>query len=350
MGIPAQRVKYLDLETNIGSIGFTSEISSDIYTAPQNLLKDISSDIGELVNSAAQTSIDAQKAIKSELNGALSEVSRGLKGAISTVADFRALPNKMLDAALEDVNSQFPNVAKGLKSLMLGCGPNSFNGGMGVGKPWDLSMNCGNGKVGLGKGSGGNGCNAMSYNDILNKATGGAYNAVFQDLNKLISSVMGLAKLGYGAGMCGILGALTGGMNKDILGRVTGGLLASQGLAGNANAVFDIAKTAMNVKPLLTVPGAASMFLNNFTKPPGLKDSQLPQLAQSTLGAVESIKEDAWFDDEGILNIGIADRYREDLGDTFGSMLSNKTPSLSALNTVPDDDMDYMSAGYLALA
>lgn len=350
MAIPAQRVKYLDHETNVGSVGFTSGMSSDIYTASQNLNEEFPSELFELVDSASQTDLDVPMDIQDEISTAMQAASRNLKGAISAVADFRSLPNKMLDGAISEIGSQFPGAAKGLKSLMQSCGPGSFNGGMGVGKPWDISMNCGNGKIGLGKGSGGSGCNAVSYNDILNKATGGAYNAVFQDLNKLVSAAMGLAKMGYGAGMCGILGALTKGMGGDVLGRVTGGLLANQGLAGNVNAVFDIAKTAMNVKPLLTVPGAASMFLNNFTKPKGMKDSGFSSLGASTLGAVESIKEDAWYDDEGVLNIGIADKYREDLGDTFGSMLTDRTPSLSSLNTVPDDDMDYIQAGYMATA
>lgn len=350
MAIPAQRVKYLDLETNVGSVGFTSGMSSDIYTAAQNLNEDFPSELADLMDSASQTDLDVPMDVQDEITTAMTEASRNLKGAISTVADFRSLPNKMLDSAINDIGSQFPGAAKGLKSLMQSCGPGSFNGGMGIGKPWDLSMNCGNGSIGLGKGSGGNGCNAVSYNDILNKATGGAYNAVFQDLNKLVNAVMGLAKMGYSAGMCGILGALTKGMNNDVLGRVTGGLLASQGMAGNVNAVFDIAKTAMNVKPLLTVPGATSMFLNNFTKPRGMKDSGFPALGASTMGAVESIQEDAWYDDEGVLNIGIADRYREDLGSTFGSVLTNRTPSLSSLNTVPDDDMDYIQAGYMATA
>lgn len=350
MAIPAQRVKYLDHETNVGSVGFTSGMSSDIYTAAQNLNDEFPSELFELVESSSQTDLDISMDVQDEITSAMEGASRNLKGAISAVADFRSLPNKMMESALGDISSQFPGAAKGLKSLMQSCGPGSFNGGMGVGKPWDISMNCGNGKIGLGKGGGGNGCNAVSYNDILNKATGGAYNAVFQDLNKLVNAVMGLAKMGYGAGMCGILGALTKDMGGDVLGRVTGGLLANQGLAGNVNAVFDIAKTAMNVKPLLTVPGAASMFLNNFTKPSGMKQSGLPSLGASTMGAVESIKEDAWYDDEGILNIGIADRYRADLGETFGSVLSNRTPSLSNLNTVPDDDMDYVQAGYMATA
>ena len=350
MAIPAQRVKYLDYETNVGSVGFTSGVGSDIYTASQNLDDEFPSELFELVESSSQTDLDVSMDVKDEITAAMEGASRSLKGAISAVADFRSLPNKMLDSAISEIGSQFPGASKGLKSLMQSCGPGSFNGGIGVGKPWDISMNCGNGSIGLGKGSGGNSCNAVSYNDILNKATGGAYNAVFQDLNKLVNAVMGLAKMGYGAGMCGILGALTKGMSGDVLGRVTGGLLANQGLAGNANAVFDIAKTAMNVKPLLTVPGATSMFLNNFTKPRGMKSSGFPSLGASTLGAVESIQEDAWYDEEGILNIGIADKYRADLGDTFGSVLSNRTPSLSSLNTVPDDDMDYIQASYLATA
>ena len=118
MAIPAQRVKYLDHETNVGSVGFTSGMSSDIYTSSQNLNEEFPSELFELVDSASQTDLDVPMDVQDEISTAMQDASRNLKGAISAVADFRSLPNKMLDGAINEISSQFPGAAKGLKSLM----------------------------------------------------------------------------------------------------------------------------------------------------------------------------------------------------------------------------------------
>ncbi len=346
MAISAQRFTVLDRETNISTAKFKADMDSMILNDPANALKDANAQLQSLLDSANQKALEGKEA----LEDAFSQASRVVKDAASRVTDLASLPNEILGDFLSSITGGNLGLQKSLKSMLNKCS----NKGLGYGtpgKPFDLSMNCGAGDISLGQSGGKAGCDAGSFNDLLNKLTGGGYNASFKDLNSLLKSLMALSGYGYNLGMCGVFNALSQGMPKDILSRASGGLLSLLGSSGNTNGFLDVAKSSVGLTPLLTNPDSIRGFFDNFKKPSNVKESSLANLADRALGGVELL-DDRWNKSniDGSLTIAQSSRNQKDLSDAFSAKLSNRSFSGGGLNVAPSNDEDFILGAYLMRA
>ena len=346
MAISAQRFTVLDRETNISTAKFKADMDSMILNDPANALKDANAQLQSLLDSANQKALEGKEA----LEDAFSQASRVVKDAASRVTDLASLPNEILGDFLSSITGGNLGLQKSLKSMLNKCS----NKGLGYGtpgKPFDLSMNCGAGDISLGQSGGKAGCDAGSFNDLLNKLTGGGYNASFKDLNSLLKSLMALSGYGYNLGMCGVFNALSQGMPKDILSRASGGLLSLLGSSGNTNGFLDVAKSSVGLTPLLTNPDSIRGFFDNFKKPSNVKESNLTNLADRALGGVELL-DDSWNKSriDGSLTIAQSSRNQKDLSDAFSAKLSNRSFSGGGLNVAPSNDEDFILGAYLMRA
>ena len=343
MAISAQRFNVLDRETNISTAKFKADMDSGILNDPANILKDPNIQLQSLLDSANQKALDGQK----NLSDVFSRASRVVRDAASRVTDLTSLPNEVLGDFLSSITGGDLGLQKSLKSMLNKCS----NKGLGYGtpgKPYDLSMNCGAGDISLGQSGGKAGCDAGSFNDLLNKLTDGGYNASFKDLNSLLKSLMALSGYGYNLGMCGVFNALSQGMPKDILSRASGGLLSLLGSSGNTNGFLDVAKSSVGLTPLLTNPDSIKGFFDNFKKPSNVKESNLPNLADRALGGAELL-DNNWNKSriDGSLSIAQSSRNQKDLSDAFSAKLSNRSFNGTGLNAAPSNDSDFLLGAYL---
>lgn len=346
MAISAQRFTVLDRETNISTAKFKADMDSMILNDPANALKDPNTQLQSLLDSANQKALQGKEA----LEDAFSQASRLAKDAASQITDLASLPTEILGDFLSSITGGNLGLQKSLKSMLNKCS----NKGLGYGtpgKPYDLSMNCGAGDISLGQSGGKAGCDAGSFNDLLNKLTGGGYNASFKDLNSLLKSLMALSGYGYNLGMCGVFNALSQGMPKDVLSRASGGLLSLLGSSGNTNGFLDVAKSSIGLTPLLTNPDSIRGFFDNFKKPSNVKETNLSNLAERALGGAELLDENwnrSQFD--GSVSIAQSSRNRADLSDAFSARLSDRSFGQSSLNNAPSNDDDFLLGAYLMRA
>lgn len=349
MAIPAQRFKYLDKETNLPSEKFTSSLDSTILNSILNADTPTSETLQSLIDSAIQSANDqAAKAAESfNVDDVLGAVTRNTKDIASSLMNLAGLSDKGLTNYLADLIPD-QGIAKSIKSVLQKCKTNG--GGYGIpGRPYDISMNCGGGNVSLGSGGYGasNSCNASSYANLLNKISGGQYNADFKDYNKLLQSLMSLAGLGYNLDMCGVFSALSKGIPNDVLSKASGGLMSIMGQAGKTNAILDLASSSQGLQPSLYNPGATSTFLQNYKKPKSTKENELLSLSNRTLAGLELI-DDNWNKSkyDNSLSLSQAPGYSSDLNGVMTCNITEKTYGDDDLDSIPSGDTDFLFAAY----
>ena len=349
MAIPAQRFKFLDKETNLPSQKFTSELDSSILNTALNGDMPTSESLQSLIDSAIQSANDQLAEAESSFNvdDIVDAVTRSTKDIASSLIDLTSLSDKGLTSFLSDIIPDV-GIAKNIKGMLQKC--KTQNGGYGIpGRPYDVSMNCGAGNVSLGSGGygRGNSCNAGSYANLLNKLSGGDYNAEFNDYNKLLQALMSLGGMGYNLDMCGVFSALSSGMPNDVLSKGAGGLLSVMGQAGKTNAVLDIASSAVGLTPLLYNPSATSTFLGNYKKPKSTNENGLLTLASRTMAGLELL-DDGWnkSDYDNSLSLKNASTYSSDLDNVLTCKLTDKSYGLNQLDEAPSLDDDFLFASY----
>lgn len=345
MAIAAQRFSLMSQETNVAVASFTKGMDSAVFNDPAKVLKEAQDGLTSLVGNLAQSSKNLLDGIDTDPLKAISRAAKDIKGQIN---DLKALPSKALDDVLGSLGLSNPSVTKGLKSILDRCSNNGLGKGL-PGKPYDTSMNCGNGNISMGKGGGaGNGCNAAGYNDILNKLSGGEYNAAFKDYNSALKGLMALSGYGYNLGMCGVFGALSKGLPTDVLGKAAGSLLSSLGVGGNVMGFMDVAKSAVGLGTKALSPSSVTDFLGNFSAPSWLKETGLSDMADRVMGAAELV-DDSWntseFDDA--LSLCSCDGFQDDLGDVFGASITDRSFDIGSLDDAPDDDATFFQGAYL---
>ncbi len=343
MAIAAQRFSLMSQETNVAVASFTKGMDSAVFNDPAQVLKEAQDGLSNIVGNLAQSSKAFLDNIDKDPLKAVSRAAKDIKGQIN---DLKALPNKALDEVLGSLGLNNPAIMKGLKDILGRCSNNGLGKGL-PGKPYDTSMNCGGGNISMGKG-GGSGCNAAGYNDILNKLSGGSYNAAFNDYNGSLKALMALSGYGYNLGMCGVFGALTKGLPGDVLGKAAGSLLSSLGVGGNVMGFMDVAKSAVGLATKGLSPSSVVDFLGNFSAPDWLKEADFSDMADRVMGAAELVDEE-WstseFDDA--VSLSSCDGYQEDLGDIFGANVSDRSFDMESLDEAPSDDATFFQGAYL---
>lgn len=344
MAIAAQRFSLMSQETNVAVASFTKGMDSAVFNDPAKVLKEAQDGLSSLVGNLTQSGQDLLASVDTDPLKAVSRLAKDIKGQIS---DLKALPSKALDEVLGSLGMSNPGVSKGLKSILDRCSSNGLGKGL-PGKPYDTSMNCGNGNVSMGTGGAtGNGCNAAGYNDILNKLTGGEYNAAFKDYNSALKALMALSGYGYGLGMCGVFGALSKGLPSDVAGKAAGSLLSSLGVAGNATGFMDVAKAAVGLNTLALSPSSVSDFLGNYTSPSWLKEASFGDMGERITGAAELVDSNwASSDFDGSLSLKSCTQWSSDLDDSFDIDLTGRSFDFAGLDEAPNDDATFLKGAY----
>ena len=349
MAIPAQRFKFLDKETNLPSQKFTSELDSSILNTALNSEAEASESLQSLIDSAIQSVQDQTQAAEESFNvdNIVETVTRSTKDLASSLLDLTSMSDKNLTNFLSDLIPD-TGIAKGIKNVLQKCKTNG--GGYGIpGKPYDLSMDCGGGNISLGSGGHGaaNNYNASSYANLLNKLSGGGYNASFSDYNKLLQAFMTLAGMGYNLDMCGVFSALSSGLPNDVLSKASGGLLSTMGMAGKTNSILDIAAASVGLQPTLHYPNATSSFVSNYKTPKSTKESGLLTLAARTVAGLDLIDED-WnrSDYDNSLSLKTATKKSNDLNNVLTCSLTDKSFASNDLDSIPDSDDDFLYSAY----
>ena len=339
----AQRFKILTRETNISTAVFDGSADSSVFNSPENALKEANENLEALITSSMSEIEEQQKAMEE----AIEESTRTVKDITTQLNDLSKLPKQKLDEFLGGLAGGNAALQKSLNGLLQKCSTKGLNAAL-PGKPFDTSINCGSGKLGLGASGGTKSCNAGSYSDLLNKLTDGAYVSGYKDINSALRNLMALSGLGYDLGMCGVFGALAGNLPADALSRASAGLLSSLGVAGNLNGFLDVAKSSVALTPLLVNPGVIGNFVDHYTLPANVGENKLLETAERSLGGMELLDE-SWYKnpDSGELSWGFMEQKTDDLYSAFECKLTDRSFSEDALDFVPSVDTDFMMGSFM---
>lgn len=359
MAIAAKRFSVLDQEMNVPVMDFSGIPDSSILNSPLLEIKQGSASLDELVQSSIQ---DVQLQIPavpappvSDFN--ILDFARSTKDSVSQVVSLQKMAPTQVTNYISSMGIGDQAQARKLAGLLSRCATPGMGTGL-PGKPYDPSVNCGNGKVSVDSTGRGSSCDTGSYSDLINKLTNGLYNSGFRDINKLIQGLMALSGYGMNMGMCGVFGALVSpgspfaSIPTDALSRASGSLMDAQALAGNVTGVFDVTKTVsgMDLYPLSSNPEIISDVANNFTCPAGIGDDGLVGLGQSTYGTFDAL-DTGWNVSgyDGTFSTAFADDYSSDLSTVNEAMLMDNDLTLDDLDLVPEDDMTFQCGSYNGL-
>lgn len=284
MSIPAIRNKLMTAETHVGVIDLTAPVTPDPYNLPGLDVLETEIDLGEFTSPLTQ-SLPPVPSLKPEIDNLI----RTSKSGMSSVMDISKLSDKSLQ---EKLGSFLPDgdAGKVLKGLSRDCMSRGMNG-FDMGRPYDNSVNCG-GKRTPGRSGG---CVNGNFPNMLNKLTGGQYNSVFSEVNKILKGLVGLTKLGMDMSLCGVFTAVAnkyaGELTKDMLGKAGASVLGYASATKNMKGVFDLASgTASSVGAIagsLNRQGVKDILAIN-TLPGGVKEKDFAIHAEGITDSVSN--------------------------------------------------------------
>ena len=345
MAIATKRFSAFDTETNIGTADYSSLGGSSIANLGINDDIKPTASIDELVNSAIE-----KNAAEEAAESALDKATRVAKGATSSFTDITKLTGSAKTDFLNSVSGGNAQVAKTLGTTLDKC---STNRGLGAGlnkRPGDMSANCGNGNVSLGRGgSSSSNCSASSFGDLLSKLTGGIFSGVFKDTDSIMRALMALAGQGYGLGMCGVFGSLSqspmGSQLTNLeLSQVSGGLLSTMGLSGNTNGFLDVANSSAGLTPLMSNPDGIQNFYSNFNLG-GTKEYGMCTMSDRALAGGDLLSDDWRTSEDGLPSTGGFGDWNSDLSSCFEAKVADRSFGDDELdNYIEDDDAVTLAA------
>lgn len=360
--IPAQRFNFLDSDTNLPVSEFQAPQSSSIFNTLNNHLSEIDADVEEFIKNTSQLAKEELDALKGAIEDAVSTkplaqslssakeslddvgVTRGTKSLFGAVKDLKKLTPRALDDVIAKTLPNNPVVQSAFRTLSSRCKGNAFGRG-GLGKPFDASINCGAGN----RKAGGNGCDTSSFNNLLNKLTGGQYNAAYSDMNQVLNNLMALSMYGYKMNMCGVFGALAQGVESSgLLSRAAGGLMNALSEDKNMMGILDLASATAGLTPLLENPGGIGKILSNFEIPSEIKNSALGDFSKRFTGAL-SLFSDSWgtsLADQVPSVADFGDNYSPDLSALLDADVKNNIYGVDELDRVPFRNEDYLATAY----
>lgn len=357
--------------------GMVNNIVEQAQTAAGGLIEQVQGTAGELLggtlgsiedfaSTTFSSTLGEGGGILSELSGklnieGLSDVTRMVKGAIGEVQNIAALPDKLLNELSETLGTGLlgflgsdkgpvsgkAGITSDVKKLLQSCKNSGSSLGTSLpGKPYSPAISCNNGEFKVAEGGSSNGCNAGTYGDLFGKITGGEYQTTYRDLNKALKSLVGLSNLGYSAGMCGVFGVLSKNLPEGAATKAGATIAATMAAKGNTHGVLDIAKHALTSNYKAIVPGIAGSFLENFDLPFGTKKSELPTLADQSLGAIEAF-DDSW--NVSLVDGGLSTSFASKVTDVFKDVASSKLTNkiFTSLSTPSSSDEDFLFGSLL---
>lgn len=330
MTISATRFKALSEETNVAIADLSNIDAESVLNSPNNLIKEASGELTDLIQTETDESdlLNKLKSLKDEY----ADDIRDAKGVFGKLKDLSGNIPKSIEGKVGDLfpaggmaKNAFSQLASKCKTSALGRG--------GLGKPYDPSINC-NGKN---RNATSGACNTGQYSDIINKLTGGAYNSAYNDANSILGNLMALAGYGYNMNMCGVFGALSGGIgNTNLLTRASAGLWESLSTSGNTFGIFDLAGASAALNPGLEFPEGVSTFFSNYKMPGEIKEFDYSDLKDRISTSMDSF-EDGWDSSEidDLISTSKISSLNDNLGDVFRS---------SAMENFNSDDMSAIVA------
>jgi len=145
--------------------------------------------------------------------------------------------------------------------------------------------------------------------------------------------------------MCGVFGALAGGLDKDMLSRASGGLLDNLSSKGNMLGIFDLAASSAGLHPLLENPNGISSIFNNFNIPSDVNDNGYSNLSDLLTTSVDSL-DSGWniSSYDNTLSTGLIDNVNDELKDVYKSSLMDNFFDEDNLDLAVNNNTDYLSA------
>lgn len=346
MPVTAKRFKSMSRDTNLPVSDLSKLVNNDVLNTALNEASDklSSVDVKALLNQADEKIDDILKKVK---DGKLDFDSgvRDIRGLINQIRDRAGIPTKELDKIILGAfkgNSALSSVfASGLNK---GCRDN-MGRFKGLGKPFDMSVNCNGGKSKKTKSR----CDVGGFNDVLNKLTNGAYGGAVNDLNSALQSLVGLATYGYDLSMCGVFSALSGNIgNKAVLNRGAAGVLSALNMSGNSLGFFDLAGASQGLSPLLEYPNGITDAIRNFKLPSDSRETELVDYWSRMDGASELYKDGyTQSEEDAILAMSVPeDDSSYDYRLMSRARAADNSVDEDDLDAIPDTDSDFIAACY----
>ena len=345
MSIPAQRFNFLNQETNVATTDFLKANSRAILNSPNNVVKLLTSEVEGFLTTATQN------LLPNDLLAGIDSTVREVKGAVGAAKDIAAMAIQDIDAAvgaLSVIASDVNQVRALLTSLADPCKSKAARSRM-LGRPYLPNIDCNGNKRRSGHGS--CGPSAIPLGNVLNKISGGAFNAAFRDINSILNAILALSKLGYGLNMCGVFTALTkgalglGGISNDMMSRVAAGVISDLASDNNTFGLLDMASGAAGLGVNSVLPGTTNMISQAIAIPDGITENQQSDLASRTLGAMES------FDPEynsssydGMMSMSKMTNSSPDMKTLMNSAAMDNIYDSNNLDTAPSNDATFTAA------
>lgn len=344
MAIVAKRFKVFDEETNVAITDFVSN-TRDIYNSVNNEVKELKAGAEDFIKNAIKES--GIEGLKDKIP---TEQIREVKQLYGNLKDLTKISTKDIDNAVRELIPDHPLAQAAFNKLSSSCKNKALNKG-GLGKPYDADMNC-NGKS---RKANSGSCNSGGLSNVLGKLTGGAYNSVYSDLNKGLSSILSLASYGYKMNMCGVFGALSGsigsdllgGLGKNLLSRASGGLLGELSAAKNTFGILDLAGASAGLHTLLEYPKGIVDSLTNFKIPEDIREIAQEEFGERFTGAMELF--DSGWKESGLgdlISLKNVEGYSSDLDNVLSCGRLGNVFSEDALDIPIISDKDVFSAAY----
>lgn len=340
MTITAKRFNVFDNETNLAINDYLSANTSSIYNSPNNINAEMPSELVDFINNNSQVSDVFTNVSSTASSSNLTADIRKTNELITGIKDLTNVSSNDLNLLVAELLPDNLVAQSIFNQLNDKCKKRSLNNG-GLGKPYDNSFDC-NGKN---RRSTSRVCNQSHYSNLLNTITGGAYNAIFKNLNSTLQNLLALAMLGYQMNMCGVFNALTGSVqNKQLLSRLSAGLLTKLAQDRNTSGIMDLANGSAGLNILTEAPNGVSLALTNYKIPFDYKDNVLPSLSDQYTGAM-TLFDDNWDKSnyDNIPSLKEVSIYNSDLDKTFMSKVMSNTVNSLNLNTIPSDDFNFLA-------
>lgn len=346
MSIPSKRFDFLDQETNLGTFDFLDNNSSSIFNSSNNSFTGLPDDLDKFITDFYQSG-------KGDTPVKTSDDSLGIERAVKTVSggirDLSALNTRDLDNAIAGVIPN-PTLQSAFRQVSARCKNNALSP-FGYGRPFDMSMDCGNGNS---ANSAGGGCNTSQFSDLLSKLTNNQYNSSYRDINSLMNNLLALSNYGFNMNMCGAFGALLSSeafssLPSNSVSRVASVLLGSVNSAGNTLGALDIANVSQtrNLTPIAENPNGIINMFSNYNTPFKTKDTGLPGMNDRVFGAA-TIFDNNWnkstHDDKlSIVNLG---NYNKQFDKTLTSKVMSNIGDEDDLDNIFHDDTTLLKIVY----
>lgn len=340
MTVTAKRFKFLNEETNVAISDFVTN-TSDIFNSVNNEVKELLGTTEDFIKGAIKDS--GIQGLKDQIP---KDSIREVKQLYGNLKDITKFSTKDVDKAIRDLLPDNPIVQSAFGKLSGSC-KNKALGKGGLGKPYDANINCNGKKRQANSGS----CNSGELSNVLNKLTNGSYQSEYSDLNRNLKNLVALSSYGYEMNMCGVFGALSGSLNKDLLSRASGALLGQLASGKNTLGILDLASSSAGLHTLLEYPKGVMDSLTNFAIPLDILEKGQGELAERFTGAMTLFK-DGWDKSEvdDLLSLSSIESYNSDLDETLSCTRLGNSFTEDGLDDFFDDDNSVFSAAYNAIA